>query len=1432
MRTRFWGILAGWIGAGVVCAQPVGGFRGFLQPENPVYADDSPAAADTLARVPQLVASANQTEAVRALQVLLDTEPDRVVQSKHDAALYVSVRQRVHEVLLESPELLALYRSTRGPTAEARLVAGDVQGVETSYLLTPAGFEAALRTAQLHLEAARFESARLTLEQIESHPDRRGSDGATAATLYGLVARFLDRPEVWDRATRWTQEAGAGAPPPREAAAWPAGAMVPSFDTLGRGAAGMSIADEEIPPRPLWSVGFVDRPSQPDVSRPSSQRGPWIGLWIFPTVAQDLVFINDGVRIRAWDRYTLEPRWDVVPALGGGIDAGAIADAQQRQRMAAARAVDDIASVTVSGRRLYATTGVPYDGQREGDPRIHAIDPQSGRVFWSSHPSTLDPRLAMTAIRGDVLADADSAIVTLRRSVQTQRVISVYLVSLDAENGSLRWMRPVGSAGALTYQRTSGVAEGGVLHQGVVYLSDPIGLYAAIEAATGRPLWVRTIPAIATFGQADRGSPWEANRPVVAGDRVYMLPVGRRELLVLNRHTGAIEAQRPVAPVGDARYLVRVGDMLAIVGSTVAGFVRLDEAATGQIRTTERFGDGGSGGTRGRAIAVDNHLLVPVASGAVVIDPRNAFTSARRLDMLRPGMTIALGDQLIVADDEAVHSYLSWEAADRLLSRRMTEHPDDPRAAVSMAELAYRGGQARRIGPAADQALAAIMRDPISPRNRAARERLFEALLEMVTTAQSPTSTRLEGSANLTLEDLDAIVSRLGRAAGSNEQQVSHLMALGWVRRAQHKPREAIEAYQQILTSPALSQTRWAAAAASSRADVAATRLIRALVDEFGPSVYASFDAEARRELAALPPTAPASEIETLARRYPVSTMAPTLWMRAAEAHTRGSRLSRAQGALFRALSAAEAHRTGGDPTILGEAAGRLITSLRDSGRVVTAAFVLERLSREQPDLILTVRNEPIDRTSLLASLRTAARTTTRIPRIGLDIDGDPQVIEGWALMQPLSRLESPTATEGVMLISTISAEVALWGVSGSLPAGVLPAANAGALTRIWARSYEGRPPILLRHEPSSVYLAWFTSQGASIECIDAIDGSSRWRTPAFQTLFPPEPAFEQRLVNAAGRPIEFDSPVIGPVRVTDLVASVSDDTIVLTQRSGRTAIFAKESGRLIAAFTSAVGAVYDVAVGHGWVAIAGSADPPAADLGPVASPPMVAVHDAATGTQVLALSDLADPVRWIRVVDAQRLLIATDTRVVVAHPRTGDVSWEAVGTGTLATRDGWVHDNRLFLLNQDSLLHFARLDQPPPGRGARDESIDTRDRTDARMLTRACVIGDRVAFSTSRGLVITGPGGEVLGIDSINAPQGMVPPEASESHFVAVEVAPRAYGQMVPVFPMHLLTSRSASLARTHHLALRESPSAVAILDGAVAITSANVTIVYSMPP
>src|SRR5690606_16046254 len=100
------------------------------QGPNPVYPDDSPVAAETLSRVAEFIAARNDSEAVRELQKLLDEQPDRVVPAEGQPDLFISVRARVHALLLSNRRLLDLYRAAEEARARQQLSAGDHEGVE------------------------------------------------------------------------------------------------------------------------------------------------------------------------------------------------------------------------------------------------------------------------------------------------------------------------------------------------------------------------------------------------------------------------------------------------------------------------------------------------------------------------------------------------------------------------------------------------------------------------------------------------------------------------------------------------------------------------------------------------------------------------------------------------------------------------------------------------------------------------------------------------------------------------------------------------------------------------------------------------------------------------------------------------------------------------------------------------------------------------------------------------------------------------------------------------------------------------------------------------------------------------------------------------------------------------------------------------------
>jgi len=1441
------------------------------QQVNPVYTDDSPVARETLHRVGDFIAGKNESEAIRELQKLLDELPDRLVPTDAEPELFVSVRSRVHATLLASPELLDMYRAAETARAAQELAAGNPEAVERSRLLTAPGLEAALRVAQVQMESAGFEAARITLEQLERHPTRLagGQPARDAAAMLAQVARYLDRNDVRDRAARWAKEVASPAPE-TGAVELPASLRVPQtgfFKPAG------PLDTEGVPSKPLWSTALEPQsvPAEeldivlPDIQ---SEEDYASNLWVLPTVAGDTVYVNDGMFITARDRFTLQPRWSVQPSSEDGADDQWAPRRAAHQAMTA-RNIEDTSTVTISGRILVATTGIAQHGVREGDSPTSAIDIATGKVLWSVLIDRLDPQLDSASVRGPALIDGGTVVLCARKSSQGRRIVSVYLVGLSLDSGKLSWIRPIASAGSLPFgQREPRVSQAPLLHQGIVYCVDQLGAMGAVEAATGRPVWIRSwpVPAIGMGGPVMIANPWQWGLPIPRGDSVVLMTPERAEVLRIDRASGVIQARRSAAALGSPAYILGVGDRLAAVGNQAVYFTPIDSFDSGPVVKTRTFGYP----IRGRVVVSGDRLLIPRSDGVAVIDPADPTQDAAALRLDRLGNVLPLESQLLIVDATSLHSYLTWTVAQRLLQERMDRDAADADPAITYADLAYRSGHPDAIVGAADRALNAIDKAPTTPASRAARTRLFGVLRDMVEYSQAkwlapaaaaaapppvrdnrpgrrPLAADREPNPDLPVLDpvrMAPIIERLGRSTQTSDERVSYLMALGRLLDAQARFALAAESYQRILDDQALAGAAWRSGGVSVRAELEATRRLRQLVLDRGPTTYAAFEAQAGHELEMMGPAASAADLERLARRYPASALAATVWIRAADLHQATGRSHAAVSALREGLVAAETARASGsatDPAVLGEVAGRLVRQLQGLEQLFAAAQLLSRLNTQFPGMSLTARGERIDPAALGAELLTRLAALQRLPRIGPEIRPDVQALAGWQILTPRSREGVGRAAEHVMMVSPSESRVALWGIAGA-PQGGAGKSGPTHVQLLWSREFKGLPPILLRLDPESVYLFWERTDGgdgAVIERIGAVGGETRWRTAPFRDLFAADPDLERRmrlLGNRITTPIqERDAQV---VMLSDVLVAIDEQVLAVVERSGRAAGFDPESGRLLWHTTTPVSQVNDIDVGAGAVVIGGAAAPAESRAAIVGLSPMIAVYDARTGQPMHNMDKLSGEVRWLCLTgqaDQRASIIAGLGPEVASFDLVrGKTNWTIPGGPGLASLGGWVFGDLLYLLDSRRTLYSAPL---ATGRlGARP--LDTYEQLTGSSPIEATPIGPGlkfVAFTSDRGVCIINDRGEVVGLDSLEAggeDDGvLVRPVASERYFVAVETKQIETPGGQILYNLHILDTRSAMLKSTRQLALEMTPTTVAILDGRILVTAGAHTIVYSAP-
>ena len=1298
---------------------------------SPVYMDDSPRAVDGLIRAAELAALGNHDEAVRVLQTLLTEEGDRVVAAREDPDLFTSVRSRVMQMLQGDPCLLERYRATETPAAERLFESGEAAQVERAYLLTTPGFEAALRIAQMQAEAANFDAARLTLLQLERHPDRSGDRAADAAKLLSLVASHIGA----GRPTEERERLRAIAIP--EAARWRAQAKLPPEDLSAAPEPTIAVertpyvpADAELDvsqllARPLWSDSLGD--ALPVASSPNAARqvsAPPEGammLFATPTVVGDTVFVNNSETISAWNRFTLSPRWRVK--LQGPV--------RQTIALSAQRNIEELSTVHVADGIAVALTGLRIAGNQETERRLVAIDAQTGRPLWNKRIEDFrGSGLEDSAIRGPLMVDQGLVIFGVEKDVSRRRLDSYYLVAIDLRTGEFRWARPVGSSGTLNFGWRSVINDGPMTEGGVIYFTSRIGFIAAIEVATGRPIWIRRME-VSALPNSRPDLPWEINIPVLHNQRLYTLSPSRTEVLCLDARNGELLARRAASDFNAPDYLMIVSGWLLAVSPATVDAVEANDLTDGLIRRVLALSTGGP--MRGRVESLGDTLLVPTLEEARVYSMQQMDRGPiAKVKLDRPGTALALEGQLIVVDDTDIHTYLVWSVAERMLRQRMEDAPNDPEPAVTYAELAYRAGRPEGVAPAIDRALAAVERDPLGPDMAAVQARMFRSILQMVEpSADAPPLKPLDD------EMRGALIDRLGLCASTTEDQVAFLLTAGRHYEATERPALAVRSYQAVLDSPDLASAPYSSGGTTVGADFEATRRLRRVIQIHGRALYDAYQSDADRLLAQLgAQTRDPEPFEQIARRYPLSQAAVRAWTEAGTRYATQQRPQLAALAFEEGLAAARDGLPQGDP-LLGELAGRLVQSLVRADLLYPAQDTLQRLLAERPDLVMTEGGTLIDARALLASLKVKLAQGEPRPRLGpVPVASTPMT--GWVIEPPDSLDEFSQSPDHVLLRGEDEA-VSMFKAKGQ-----------GALTRLWG---DVRNHIYLWMDRTGVVFSVESGEGNQIDVAftkrDLETGRVMWKTPNFRSL-QTQNAVDDLLARGMDQQIpEIDTPLRSRARVTEVLYAHDDRTLVAIDRVGRAAAFDLETGRVLWTRGDLMARVHGASVRSGVLVVGGSDATvdlrnPSRDPGNLTTGGVVIAIDA-RGGQTIHRANIGGRVRWVRLAPEGAAIVGLDRSIVSIDVFRKAVRWRAEARQAQETIAAWALPGRIIIRRDDGRLWQVRSTDG----FVRLEPLDTRDRLESSYRRISITaLGDVAALATERGLALFDREGNLLGLD------------------------------------------------------------------------------------
>jgi outer membrane protein assembly factor BamB len=1370
-----------------------------LEESSPVYIADATMAEEALGTVGALMARGGADEAVRLIQRVLEEQGDRMLATERPE-VYQGVRERVHAVLLADPALLEAYRLRQNPRASALLDEGRWDRVARDWWLTGPGFEASLRRAQMLTESAAFAAGVRVLDDLLAHPDARVNASA-AAGMAVVAASYDGSARAWEVADGWAALAGLPTPAtalvqrPTVGSEGVISSLAWNADAPSGGASG-GASLEGVVPRSLHRADLTEM-DPTDAPEPLVRSGPArveLG-WTLPTLAGAELFTNDGLTLTSFDRFTLRPRWRITE--GSGVqDDGRTRSTRQR----IGRIVEDSGSVTVEGDRVYAALGMPRTGSDESVGRVVSVDRATGRVVWSVLLGGLSEELRGAEPRGPLVLDGDVLVVGARKNLRSRRLVSLSLVGLDARTGAMLWSRTLGSAGSLPFQQLTQLSEGGVLREGVVYWTDKIGLVGAVETATGRVMWVRSTRAPGLYTRGAR-TPYATSLPVINGHGLFVLTPDQAELLQIDPASGELLASRVAEPVGQAAYLVAVGDRIASVGANRIAFYDPAGFADRQVSVTPELDERG---LRGRAVAADGRLAAPVTAGVALIEPSGALrTEVVALDAT--GNIVVADGQAVVLDEVEAYSFLSWETASGMLEGRVLE--GDFEAALALADLAQRSGREDRVLPAVDEAVRLAGR---AADTGVARARVFEAVRQL---ADPDTRSGVIGTATR-----GALLERMGAVARTNEQRVTHALASGAWRTATGDVPGAAAAYQDVLLEPALARAIWSGGGLSVRAELEATRRLHALAERYGSRATGVSDQMARGEVEALGSGGPAEVWEGVARRYPASASGPLAWSRASAGWLREQRWASAERAARSGLRAAGLLRRRGqapDRPVLDELIGTLMAALIAQSRPEEAGESLAEAVAQFGEL-----SPSADGRAVAASAEPVVR---RYPAIGPRIE----------------RAESPLLIAGSPVSPGVPAHPDLV-LMHATQLGELAAYRAGSLARghpepLWRDAGVGAmPPVLAHADARALVLAWpdeiDTGRPARAEARDPQTGAVLWSTDLRFQIDRVDPGADPA-VRLNGQIV---SPLEGGVPNSHLVTVSDGRTLVMTDRMGRGVGVDLTDGAVLWQRLFGMTRVYGMDMSGGVLGLCGAAvhPPLARDADPFDAVlrGVGEAVDARTGETIQLIDDLGAETRWVRVAPDGQVLIGAGARVVALDTVAGRIDWSNADEELVGSMDAWVLGETLVVLGQDRVLWPI----------SRREGV--RQRSGLNLLGRGADRGwtalERRPFGLvamgARGVTTHGPDGELLAADALNAPRAFSMTMLGERRAVLVDRGESdPDGEtLVGVAIVDAQTGRTEDRVEvTLPQSVRRTPVQSALADGVVVVGFNEVSVVLTMP-
>lgn len=442
------------------------------------------------------------------------------------------------------------------------------------------------------------------------------------------------------------------------------------------------------------------------------------------------LFFNDGHSVHAIDPIGRSALWNAPGPMTEVDDWGDLRDGINRDTILAC-AVDEetvVAALQVPANVVGASHTRMYRDaipilQKMPSRRLFAFERSTGKRLWSHWDSLEGPlarRFAGHDACGAPLVHGDTVYAAVH---DPTGAISYAIAAYDLRTGEPRWRRLICASqqevNMFGNSRQEFAAGPIALAGGVVYGTTNLGVVFAVDASDGSIRWITGYPTIALplaqlQGQ-DRRMVYFANNPLVLADGVLATtPLDSEWAVGLDAETGATLWRMRFQPLSGVtvRWLLGViGSDFIFAGDGIVAVAARDgvENSRAAVRPIASAESAGSSYYRPtsvpRGAVTEDRIWFIDADGVLRIfdargnrDPR----IADRKDKLY-GNLLMVDGLLVVASDTSLVVSLDAEALVRDARERCLKRPDDPAAALRLAQLERAGLGESVLGSAGER---------------------------------------------------------------------------------------------------------------------------------------------------------------------------------------------------------------------------------------------------------------------------------------------------------------------------------------------------------------------------------------------------------------------------------------------------------------------------------------------------------------------------------------------------------------------------------------------------------------------------------------------------------------------------------------------------------------------------------------------------------